>query len=62
MTNMGEKLSDEEVDQMIACADTDAQGEINYKGLSSTLFSFTVLIKNVNFCKENKMKNLLFLL
>ena len=29
---MGEKLTDEEVDQMIACADTDSQGEINYKG------------------------------
>ncbi|ELT89619.1 hypothetical protein CAPTEDRAFT_134973 [Capitella teleta] len=32
MTNMGEKLTDEEVDEMISCADTDSNGEINYKG------------------------------
>ena len=33
MTNMGEKLTEEEADEMIACADADAQGEINYKGV-----------------------------
>jgi Ca2+-binding EF-hand superfamily protein len=32
MTNMGEKLTEEEVDEMISCADTDSNGEINYKG------------------------------
>ena len=32
MTNMGEKLTEEEVDEMLATADPDAQGEINYKG------------------------------
>ena len=32
MTNMGEKLTEEEANDMIACADSDAQGEIDYKG------------------------------
>ena len=32
MTNMGEKLTDEEASDMIACADSDAQGDIDYKG------------------------------
>lgn len=32
MTNMGEKLTEEEVDEMMGCADTDSNGEINYKG------------------------------
>ena len=32
MTNMGEKLTEEEANEMIACADGDANGEINYKG------------------------------
>ena len=32
MTNMGEKLSDEEVDEMIKEADTDGSGIVNYAG------------------------------
>ena len=32
MTNMGEKLSDEEVDEMIKTADIDGDGQINYQG------------------------------
>ena len=32
MTNLGEKLTEEEVDEMISCAEADAQGEITYKG------------------------------
>ena len=32
MTNMGEKLTEEEASDMIACADSDAQGDIDYKG------------------------------
>ena len=31
MTNLGEKLTDEEVDEMIAEADIDGDGEINYE-------------------------------
>jgi len=32
MTNLGEKLTDEEVDEMIREADIDGDGEINYDG------------------------------
>lgn len=34
MTNLGEKLTDEEVDDMIKEADIDGDGQINYKGTS----------------------------
>ncbi len=32
MTNLGEKLTEDQVEEMLAFADADAQGEINYKG------------------------------
>ena len=32
MTNLGEKLTEEEVDEMISEADKDGDGQINYKG------------------------------
>lgn len=32
MTNLGEKLTDEEVNEMIREADTDGDGQINYDG------------------------------
>ena len=35
MTNLGEKLSDEEVDDMIREADIDGDGMINYEGNKS---------------------------
>ena len=34
MTNMGEKLTDEEVDEMIREADQDGSGMVNYLGTS----------------------------
>ena len=33
MTNLGEKLTDEEVNEMINEADTDGDGQVNYEGL-----------------------------
>ena len=32
MTNIGEKLTDEEVDEMVQVADIDEDGQINYEG------------------------------
>lgn len=38
MTNLGEKLTDEEVDEMIREADIDGDGQVNYEGIT-TLWS-----------------------
>ena len=37
MTNLGEKLTDEEVDEMIREADIDGDGQVNYEGESDGL-------------------------
>ena len=49
MTNIGEKLTDREVDEMIREIDVDGDGQVNYegkvKGYSSCLrFSINILV------------------
>lgn len=48
MTHLGERLSDEEVDDMIKEADSDGDGMVNYNGMDSvesfTFSSFTILV------------------
>ena len=42
MTNLGEKLSQEEVDDMIKEADLDGDGQVNYAGEWGTISSLCV--------------------
>ena len=37
MTSLGEKLTEEEVEEMIIEADTDGDGQLNYEGLLDCL-------------------------
>lgn len=39
MTNLGEKLTDEEVDEMIKEADVDGDGQINYEEFVKMMLS-----------------------
>ena len=38
MTSLGEKLTNEEVDEMIHEADIDGDGQVNYEGARPVLF------------------------
>lgn len=37
MTSLGERLSEEEVDDMIKEADLDGDGQVNYEGINITV-------------------------
>lgn len=55
MTNLGEKLTDEEVDEMIREADIDGDGQVNYEGepvvfIVLLKFAFRILLKRKPFC------------
>ena len=41
MTNLGEKLTDDEVDEMMKEADTNGDGQISYQGISWRFYSCT---------------------
>jgi calmodulin len=39
LTNLGEKMSDDEVDELLKAVDTSANGEVNYTGMIDNLAS-----------------------
>ena len=56
MTNLGEKLTDDEVDEMIREADLDGDGMVNYEGQFPQQFNF---VKNWSVCFLNPTCNCL---
>ena len=44
MTNLGEKLTDEEVEDMIKEADMDGDGNVNYNGETQPIWKWLKLL------------------
>ena len=56
MCNLGEKLTQEEVNEMIAEADTDGDGQVNYQGnnTQNTFGNSHTKMSHFNFQTKNK--------
>ena len=48
MTNLGEKLTDDEVNDMIKEGDIDGDGQVNYEGREAIFFAITWYIKFIS--------------
>lgn len=55
MTNLGEKLTDEEVDEMIREADIDGDGQVNYEGKAALVASMLTLLQMLLILKLNML-------
>lgn len=53
MTSLGERLSEEEVDDMIKEADLDGDGQVNYEG-KQLKFATTVTYSNIIFINPRR--------
>ena len=50
MANLGENLSDEDIDAMVKEADKDGDGKINFKGNKHTFFIYNKICNIGKFC------------
>ena len=57
MTNLGEKLTDEECDEMIKEADLDGDGMVNYEGIIFTLNTLVLPLFTINHMTLNLFRN-----